>query len=134
MPETDCTWASGTEDVPTWRVGPSVPNCTPETAPLCAAPSVSVQLMVRPTRLLAPKAIWLVTIWAVWSATACIFSRAVNCADCARNWLESVGFIGSWYFIWATISWRNMSLSFDVLVVVVAPVESVLALVPKMPV
>ena len=64
----------------------------------------------RPTRLLAPKAIWAVSAWPVWSATASIFSSEVNWADWARNCEESVGFIGSWYFSWATISCRNMSL------------------------
>jgi hypothetical protein len=58
----------------------------------------------------------------------------VNCADWARNSPESVGFIGSWYFIWATSSWRNMSLSADLLVVVVAPWAAVpVAPVPNMP-
>jgi hypothetical protein len=34
----------------------------------------------------------------------------VNWAVWARNCEESVGFIGSWFFSWVTISLRNMSL------------------------
>ena len=71
-------------------------NLTPETAPDWVAPVESVQVTFLPISPLAPNAIWAESSLAVWSATSCIFSSAVNCADCARNWLESVGFDGSW--------------------------------------
>ncbi len=45
---------------------------------------------------LAPNETWAESSAAVWSATSCIFSRAVNWADWDRNWLESAGLLGSW--------------------------------------
>ena len=44
----------------------------------------------------APNEIWAESRAAVWSATSCIFSSAVNWAFWAIIWPESVGFIGSW--------------------------------------
>src|SRR2546423_8942262 len=35
------------------------------------------------------------------------FSTWVNVAVWAISWLESIGLLGSWYFIWATSSFRN---------------------------
>lgn len=64
--------------------------------PVAEAPVGSVQETLRPTSPLAPKAIDALSSALVWSATDCIFSRAVNWADWDRNWLESVGLLGSW--------------------------------------
>src|SRR3954468_23293597 len=44
---------------------------------------------------------------AIWPS----FWTWVNCAVCARNWVESAGLLGSWYFSWATSSFRNVSWS-----------------------
>src|SRR5439155_22124346 len=38
------------------------------------------------------------------------FSSCWNCASWVRNCTPSVGFIGSWFLIWETRSWRNMFL------------------------
>src|SRR5689334_1883713 len=101
----------GTSLPPMSSTGPLRPNVTPETEPVWVTPSESVQETCLPISPLAPNAIWAENSAAVWSATSCIFSSAVNWADWARNWLESVGFIGSWYRICATSNCRNMSLS-----------------------
>src|SRR5215212_5530373 len=46
---------------------------------------------------------------AFWAAISSSFSTWVKVAVCAMNSLLLAGFDGSWYFIWATRSFRNMS-------------------------
>src|SRR5437868_4121831 len=54
-----------------------------------------------------------------WSRadSASSFWTTVNCAVSERNWVASAGFAGSWYFSWATSSFRKVSWSIEVLVV-----------------
>ena len=75
---------------------------TADKIPVVAPPAGSDVYMIArlwnfwPIIELAPNASWLLSSIAVWSATACIFSSAVNCAVCAMNSLESAGLSGSW--------------------------------------
>src|SRR5687768_8442322 len=59
------------------------------------------------------------------AAISSSFSTWVKVAVCAMNSLELAGFAGSWYFIWATRSFRNMSfwLPWSLRSTVVAAVE-----------
>src|SRR5688572_22245163 len=53
---------------------------------------------------------WLWRSFSFCSSMATSFSTIVNWAVCDTNSVPSAGFIGSWYFIWATSSLRNASL------------------------
>ena len=52
---------------------------------------------------------WLVCWIACWSFSICwSVLTSVNCAVWVRNCVLSVGESGSWYFIWATSSCKNV--------------------------
>src|SRR3954453_22795292 len=58
----------------------------------------------------------LVAICSLALAMLVVCSRVENCAIWAMNSLLSVGFIGSWFCIWATNSLRKSSLPRDFVV------------------
>ena len=61
---------------------------------------------------------WLVCWIDCWSASICCsVLTSVNSAVCVRNCVLSVGDNGSWYFIWATSSFKNV-FSVDLVVAV----------------
>src|ERR1035437_4700636 len=50
-------------------------------------------------------------------------SSCWNCASWVRNWVPSAGFMGSWFWSWATRSCRNMSLVTSVELVAVVVLD-----------
>src|SRR3954470_336304 len=50
------------------------------------------------------------SIWEFWSASWFSFSTIWNCAVWAIIAVVSAGLLGSWYFSWATSSFRKVSL------------------------
>src|SRR4051794_26825131 len=105
---TSVTLDSCTSVFPTTSVGSLSPlSFVFVTTPVWVAPFASWYVTVRPTSALAPINCWACIMSAIWPS----FWTWVNCAVCARNWVESAGLLGSWYFSWATSSFRNVSWS-----------------------
>src|SRR3712207_2672932 len=100
----------GTSRPPTTAVGSSPPKRTEDTVPVCVVPSSAVQLTAWPTRAPADSERCSDSSAAFCVAICSSFSTCVNVAVCDMNSVVLVGLLGSWYFICATRSCRNVSL------------------------
>src|SRR3954451_22798067 len=89
---------------------PVLSRFMPSTVPETAVPSVPVYVTVWPRSPMFCVRLILLASSCVAVARFVICSSDENCAIWAMLSLSSDGFIGSWFFIWATISFRKSSL------------------------
>src|SRR3954449_4199821 len=89
---------------------PVLSRFMPSTVPETAVPSVPVYVTVWPRSPMFCVRLILLASSCVAVARFVICSSDENCAIWAMLSLSSAGFIGSWFFIWATISFRKSSL------------------------
>src|SRR3954453_9973204 len=83
---------------------------TAVTVPVCVLPSVAVYDTARPTSAPAERERCIASSWVFCEAICCSDCVWVSVAVCAIMSLVLIGLLGSWYFISATSSLRNMSL------------------------